>query len=123
MVIMNNFPCFLTLCTTPSLLMMQEGITVPMTMQENRITDLQKANVVLIRGLESAKEEAEILRQELSNSMETKEDINALLMDLETSRKNTVQYETKVGELQVGSSNTDDLCMLVTITTSLCNIP
>ncbi len=123
MVIMNNFPCFLTLCMTPSLLMMQEGITAPMTMQENRITDLQKANVVLIRGLESAKKEAEILRQELLNSMETKEDINALLMDLETSRKSNVQYETKVAELQVGSSNTDDLCMLLTNTTSLCNIP
>ncbi len=83
---------------------MQEGISAPMTMQENRIADLQNANIVLIRGLESAKEEAEVLRQELSNSMGMKEEsMNALLMDLEASRKSAVQYETKVAELQVGS--------------------
>ncbi len=72
-----------------------------MTVQQNRITDLQEANIVLIRGLNSAKEEAEVLRQELSNSMETKEDVNALLRDLETSRKDTVCSKRNVAELQV----------------------
>ncbi len=83
------------------LLMMQEGIKAPMTVQQNRITDLQEANVVLIRGLKSAKEEAEVLRQELSNSMEIKEDVDALLRDLETSRKDTFRFENEVVELQV----------------------
>ncbi len=100
----SDILCTVHYHTVPSLLVMQEGITAPMTMQENRIADLQNANIVLIRGLESAKEEAEVLRQELSNSMGMKEEsMNTLLMDLEASRKSAVQYETKVAELQVGS--------------------
>ncbi len=82
-----------------------------MTVQQRRITDLQEANVVLIRGLESAKEEADVLRQELTSSMETKENVDTRLRDLESFREGNVNLEKNVAELQVLIVNLD-VCRL-----------